>query len=124
MVLEPRCPQKKFFKRTPSGKTFWIRTCYAPIVCVGLVLGLSRLFIADLWSPAGKGLTSWLLFVMFRCVFVTFPCGILGEVWFLISIPDLCRLSFFVLFCSTLCPFLFCNRLAGEEGAGSFTLVF
>ena len=32
---------------------------------------LSRLFIAALWSPAGKGLTSWLLFVMFNCVFVT-----------------------------------------------------
>ena len=27
----------------------------------------SRLFIAALWSPAGKGLTSWLLFVMFYC---------------------------------------------------------
>ena len=45
---------------------------------------LSRLFFADLWSPAGKGLTSWLLFVMFNCVFVTFPCGILGQVWRLI----------------------------------------
>ena len=29
---------------------------------------LSRLFIAALWSPVGKGLTSWLLFVMFTCV--------------------------------------------------------
>ena len=26
---------------------------------------LSRLFIAALWSPAGKGLTFWLLLVMF-----------------------------------------------------------
>ena len=51
---------------------------------------LSRLFIAALWSPAGKGLTSWLLFVMFNCVFVTFPCDILGQVWYsIISIPDL-----------------------------------
>ena len=50
---------------------------------------LSRLFIAALWSPAGKGLTSWLSFVMFNCVFVTFPCGNLGQVWNLIvSIPD------------------------------------
>ena len=55
---------------------------------------LSRLFIAALWSPAGKGLTSWLLFVMFNCVFVTFPYGIQGHVWYLIvSIPDLCHLS-------------------------------
>ena len=56
---------------------------------------LSRLFVAVLWSPARKGLTSWLLFVMFNCVFVTFPCSILGQVWYLIvSIPHLCRLSY------------------------------
>ena len=30
-----------------------------------------------------KGLTSWLLFVMFNCVCVTFPRGILGQVWYL-----------------------------------------
>ena len=53
---------------------------------------LSRLFITALLSPAGKGLTSWLLFVMFNYVFVTFPCGILGQVWYLtVSIPDLCH---------------------------------
>ena len=59
-------------------------------------LMLSRLFIAALWSPAGKGLTSWLLLVMFFfCIFVTFPCGILGQVWYLIvSFPDLCHLSY------------------------------
>ena len=28
--------------------------------------------------------------------FVTFPCGIMGQVWYLIvSFPDLCRLSYF-----------------------------
>ena len=37
----------------------------------------SRLFIAALWSPAGKGLTFLPVFVMFNCVLVTFPCGIL-----------------------------------------------
>ena len=30
-------------------------------------------FIVALWSPAGKGLTSWLSFVMSNCEFVTFP---------------------------------------------------
>ena len=50
-----------------------------------------------LWTPAGKGLTSWLLFVMLNGIFVTFPCGILGQVWYLIvSIPDLCRLNCFI----------------------------
>ena len=57
---------------------------------------LLRLFIAALWSPAGKGLTSLLSFVMFNCVFVTFPCGILGQVRYLIvSILDLCQLYYF-----------------------------
>ena len=56
---------------------------------------LSRLFIAALWSRVGKGLTSWLLFVIFNCVFVTFQCGILGQVWYMIvSIPDLCSLTY------------------------------
>ena len=30
-------------------------------------------FIDALWSPAGKGLTSWLLFVLSNCEVVTFP---------------------------------------------------
>ena len=36
-------------------------SCY---LCLVFVM-LSRLFIAALWSPEGKGLTSWLLFAMF-----------------------------------------------------------
>ena len=56
---------------------------------------LLRLIIAALRSPAGKRMTSWLSFVMFYFVFVTFPCGILGQVWYLIvSIPNLCKLSY------------------------------
>ena len=35
--------------------------CY---LCLVFVMH-SRLFIAALWSAEGKGLTSWLLFVMF-----------------------------------------------------------
>ena len=35
-------------------------------------LMLSRLFIATLWSPDGKGLTSWPLLVMF-IAFCYFP---------------------------------------------------
>ena len=46
--------------------------CY---LCLVVVM-LSRMFIAAVWPPSGKGLTSWLLFVMYNCVFVTFPCGI------------------------------------------------
>ena len=58
---------------------------------------LSRLLISGLWSPAGKGLTSWLPFVVLNSVVVTFPFGILGQVWYLIiSISDLCPLSYFL----------------------------
>ena len=32
-----------------------------------------RLFIDALWTPAGKGLTSWPSFVMSNCEVVTFP---------------------------------------------------
>ena len=44
--------------------------------------------------------------MMFYCFFfVSFPCGILGQVWYLIvSFPDLCYLSYldrhvFIIFC-------------------------
>ena len=69
---------------------------FDPCVIHVLFFMLSRLFTAALWSPAGKGLTSWLLFGMLNCVFVTSPCGILGQVWYLIlSIPDICGLFYF-----------------------------
>ena len=43
-----------------------------------------------------KGLTYWLLFVVLTVCCVTFPCGIRGQVWYLIvSFPDLCYLSYF-----------------------------
>ena len=56
----------------------------------------SGLSIAALWSPAGKGLASWVLYVTFHFVSVPFPCGILGQVWYLIvSILDVCLLTYF-----------------------------
>ena len=33
----------------------------------------ARLFICALWSPAGKGLTYWLSFVVSNCEFDIFP---------------------------------------------------
>ena len=41
------------------------------VVC--LLCLCARLFICALWSPAGKGLTSWPSFVVSICEFVTFP---------------------------------------------------
>ena len=81
-------------------------------LCLVFVM-LSRLFIAALWSPTGKGLVSWLLFEVFYCVFVTFPCGILGQVWYLIiSTTDLCLpfLFFISIKAFVHCCYLYLNR--------------
>ena len=41
--------------------------------CLVLLCFLASLFVVALWSPAVKGLTSWLSFVMSYCDVVTFP---------------------------------------------------
>ena len=41
--------------------------------CLVLLCFHARLFVDALWSPAGKGLTSWLSFVMSNCCVGTFP---------------------------------------------------
>ena len=58
-------------------------------------------FICALWSPAGKGLTSWLSFVVSNCEFVTFP---------LVSRVRCGTLYRFLIFASLLTLFTeFCN---------------
>ena len=44
--------------------------CY---FCLVLLCFRAHLFIDVLWPPAGKGLTSWLSFVMSNCDVVIFP---------------------------------------------------
>ena len=52
--------------------------CY---LCLSLPYCLACFYyLLALWSPVGKGLTTWILCVMFSCVFVTFPYGVLGRV--------------------------------------------
>ena len=49
---------------------YWIVSNPDPCTLTYFVFDmLLRIFIATLWSSAGKGLTSWLVFVMFNCVF-------------------------------------------------------
>ena len=65
------------------------------LFCLVFAMFCARLFICALWSPAWKGLTSWLSFVV-SSVSCHFPIGILGQVWYLIvSIPDLCTITYF-----------------------------
>ena len=44
--------------------------CY---FCLVLLYFHARLFVVALWSPAVKGLASWLSLMMFYCDVVTFP---------------------------------------------------
>ena len=75
-----------------QGNRFIHYTTAAPVLC--LLCFRACLLIDALWSPVGKGLTSWLSFGMFIAS-CCFPIGILGQVWYLIvSIPDLCSLSY------------------------------
>ena len=68
--------------------------CY---FCLVLLCFHARLFVDALRSPAGKGLTSWLSFVMSNCdVTLSLSHWYPGQVWCLIvSIPDLCPLSYY-----------------------------
>ena len=43
------------------------------LFCIVFAMPCARLFICALWSPVGKGLTSWLSLVVSNCEFVTFP---------------------------------------------------
>ena len=75
--------------------------CFCSVLC--LLCLCARLFICALRSPAGKGLTSWLSFVVSLRV-CHFPIGILGQVLYLIvSIPDLCTLTYSVLNITNMC---------------------
>ena len=70
------------------------------IICGFCVLCFSCFRIYSLRSPACGHLLGWAdLFALVGdvyCIFSPFPCGILGQVWYLIvSFPNLCRLSFF-----------------------------
>ena len=61
---------KKFFT-DPSKAVLLLWIIYV-IYVLFLLCFCVRLFIDVLWSPAGKGLTSWLSFVMSNCEVVTF----------------------------------------------------
>ena len=63
-------PVKYFIHRSKAILLLWILYVFS-VLC--LLCLCTRLFICALWSPAGKGLTSGLSFVVSYCEFVTFP---------------------------------------------------
>ena len=62
--------QKNIF--TDHSKAVLLLWIIYVISVLFLLCFCARLFIDALWSPAGKGLTSWLSFVLSNCEVVTF----------------------------------------------------
>ena len=74
----------------PGGASFVDHFCY---LCFKVVCSLVITFSEKADHQA-------LLCVVVSCVFVTFPYGVPGQAWYLIvSIPDLCNLTYFVITC-------------------------
>ena len=77
--------------------------CYLCLVFFKVFVSVHCCLVVTCWERAD--LLALLCDV--NCV-VTFPCGIMGQVWYLIvSIPDLCRLSYFLSFFLYLATFVF-----------------
>ena len=67
--------------------------CFLCFVSVIFVFSVHYSNVVTCWERPGS---LALLCVMFSCVFVTFPCGVLGQVWYLIvTIRDFCLLPYF-----------------------------
>ena len=63
-------------------------------LCLVLLCFHAHLFVDALWSPAGKGLTSWLSFVM-SIVTLSLSHWYPASGVVLVLAPDLCPLSYF-----------------------------
>ena len=61
---------KYFTDRSKAVLHLWIFYVFS-VLC--LLCLCARLFICALWSPSGKGLTSWVSFLVSIFEFVTFP---------------------------------------------------
>ena len=71
-------PSSKIFYCPYQGGNFFCGSfMFFSVLC--LLCVCAHLFICALWSPAGKGLISWLSFVVSNCEFVTF--SLVSWVW-------------------------------------------
>ena len=65
------------------------------------VLSVDCSLVVTFWERAGF---LALLCVMSSCVFVTFPCVVLSQMWhFIVFIPDLCLLPYFIITIDAIC---------------------
>ena len=65
-------PPVNYFTDLSNEVLFVDHLCH---FCLVLLCFRARLFIDALWSPAGKGVTSWLSFVMFKFSFSEWYTG-------------------------------------------------
>ena len=97
----------------PNNFAFLLYVTWRCLFCGSFLLFLFRVchvllsvhcsLVVICWVRAGLLL---LLRVMFSSVFVTFPFGVLGQVWYLIlTVPDICLLSYLV----SITVFFLCN---------------
>ena len=77
-----RCQTGLSLPLTVSGQYFFCGSFVLFISCDFHAFASVRCcLVVACWGGGGWGLASCPLFVMFDCVFVTFPCVILGQVW-------------------------------------------
>ena len=75
---------------------FWILFCYLCFMFVFVILSCLFLVAFNCLESADILALLCVLFLVYFGVIVTFPYGLLGQVWYLIvSIPDLCLLAYF-----------------------------
>ena len=91
--FDPVHPSRYFFSQVISRWLFFGLNWHAAGFNASC---LSCLFLAALWSPVGKGLTSWLPCMWCFLIFchLPIPYRVLGHV-LIVSIPDLCLLLYF-----------------------------
>ena len=89
---------------SPPGEIFYWPFQGGTSFCGSFLLFVFHVCHAVLSVPSGLVVTCWeradllaLLCVVFSCVFVTFPYGFLGQVWWylIVLILDLCLLPYF-----------------------------
>ena len=86
---------------SPPVKIFLLAVSRRRFHCGSFLLVMFRVYHAFLSVHCSLVVACWerayplaLSYVMLFCVFVTFPCGVLGQVCYMIvSIPDLCLLT-------------------------------
>ena len=93
------CSPSKYERSPRSGWGVKMGASYVDLFCylylsLSYAMSVSCSLVVTCWERADLLV---LLYVMLSCVFVTLRFGVLGQVWYLIvSISDLCLLSFIV----------------------------